>query len=912
MATYNNYTVNGGEKLYVYPADEANNLTVLSTGLLVVSGAGGEVNVAVISNGGVASSWNQGALLGATVRSGGSLFAATYGTASNTTVERGARVLGFRYVGANAQTLERLYNHEVQCEFSSAVVSSGWTAYIGDEGRVTAINVEGGAKLYVCGSADDMAVQSLGFICVSGAGGETNNTVISKGGVASSWNGGTLSNTTVEGEGSLFAATYGTASNTTVKNGARVLGFRYVGANDQTLERLYNHEVQCEFSSAVVSSGWSAYVGNEGHVTAITAKKGGKLYVCGSADATVVESLGFMLVSGSGGETNNTLISKGGVASSWNGGTLSNTTVEGEGSLFAATYGTASNTTVKNGARVLGFRYVGANDQTLERLYDHEVQCEFSSAVVSSGWSAYVGNEGHITAITVKGGGKLYVSGLADATVVESLGFMLVSGTTGKANGTLISKGAVASSWNNGILINTTVQGSGVLNIGTYGSAADTTILSGGTLNIDNKHFGSMQIAAGAVVTAAKNSLIVFDLETRDVTNTALINDLSLIQGTPSYSITVDNTQADGTYKLAAGAAGFDKTISITNLSGGSGNVNVGESITVGDLTCALNLNSGLLSLTVSGGSPTPPPPPPPGTTVAGDLNGDGRADIIMTITQAGHGAEGSTGAWLIQSDQTAAWGNLSQRNAGWEIFGTGICDSGKPTCDVYVKSSDNVVGAWVTDDDGTVAGWATVGQFDASTQVLGLGDFNGDGQTDLLLRNDNGAVGCYFTSGDKLGWNYFQSLGDEWTVTTVGDFNGDGRDDVVLKHDAGFAGTWLTQADYTMEWANLDTLQNGFEIVGAGDFNGDGTSDVLLQNGGYFGAWVVKDGSVSSWMGLGDIGDVTVEQVGDFNGDGKDDLRIRTAAGDLGAQLVNGADSLTWKYYGSVGQEWSTSLAAI
>ena len=46
---------------------------------------------------------------------------------------------------------------------------------------------------------------------------------------------------------------------------------------------------------------------------------------------------------------------------------------------------------------------------------------------------------------------------------------------------------------------------------------------------------------------------------------------------------------------------------------------------------------------------------------------------------------------------------------------------------------------------------------------------------------------------------------------------------------------------------------------------------------------------------------------VGDFNGDGTDDLRLRTAAGDLGAQLVLGADTLDWKYYGSVGAEWST-----
>ncbi len=134
----------------------------------------------------------------------------------------------------------------------------------------------------------------------------------------------------------------------------------------------------------------------------------------------------------------------------------------------------------------------------------------------------------------------------------------------------------------------------------------------------------------------------------------------------------------------------------------------------------------------------------------------------------------------------------------------------------------------------------------------------------------------------------------------------------MVLKHDAGFAGSWLTQSDCTMAWANLDTLPTGFAIVGAGDFNGDGTDDVLLKKGTYYGAWTVQNGNAAGWFGLGDLGSVTVEQSADFDADGKDDLRIRTAAGDLGTQLVKGADNLQWRYYGSVGAEWSTALAAI
>ena len=307
-----------------------------------------------------------------------------------------------------------------------------------------------------------------------------------------------------------------------------------------------------------------------------------------------------------------------------------------------------------------------------------------------------------------------------------------------------------------------------------------------------------------------------------------------------------------------------------------------------------------------------------------GDLNGDFRADIVMSIAQEGHASFGTAGAWLIQGDQTAEMSSLNQMEAGWEIFGTGVATFlGIPfggrfvlTEEVYLRSSDNEIGAWMTDNEGQ-KWWKSIARFDGTTNILGLGDFDGNGQTDLLLRNDNGAVGCYLTGGglgnaSPTGWNYFQSLGDEWTIAAVGDLNGDGISDLVLKHDTGLAGCWLTQRDSTVTWMEFDILPDEFRIVGCGDFDGDGTDDLLLKSGNYYGAWLIDKGHISGWMGLGDLGDVTVEQIADFDGDGKDDLRIRTAGGDLGVQLVKGADTLEWRYYGSVGEEWSTSLASL
>ncbi len=284
--------------------------------------------------------------------------------------------------------------------------------------------------------------------------------------------------------------------------------------------------------------------------------------------------------------------------------------------------------------------------------------------------------------------------------------------------------------------------------------------------------------------------------------------------------------------------------------------------------------------------------------SVSFDIDGNGISDVIMT-----HDA-GYTGAWLIQDTKTASWGNLSNLDGSWQIFGT------EDSCIYLYDKVNNNVGAWLIGQGGNVSGWKTIGNFDSTTEVLGLGDFDGNGTADLLLRNINGAVGTHLTSGK--GWNYFQSLGNEWSIAGIGDLNGDGIDDIVLQHEVGFSGTWLVKENGTVSWADLDTLDTGFRIAGTGDFNGDGVDDVLLQKGNYYGAWIVKDGSVSSWMGLGTAEDGNVlEQIGDFNGDGVDDLRVRTAAGDLGALCVMGTDKLEWNYYGSVGSEWNTSLAA-
>jgi len=629
----------------------------------------------------------------------------------------------------------------------------------------------------------------------------------------------------------------------------------------------------------------------------------------GTARITTVNIGGRMTVS-EGGLADDTVVNSGGDMVVSTGGMANVTTVKLGGSLRVASGGIALAVTENGG-------YVSAGGEVTF------VPCTFSGAALVGGSATLHSGTTAVSASVFSALMEVYSGGMDVGTVVDAAGKLTISSgglTTsavvfsdgaldvregGVADAALANSGGIVRISSGGVATSSVVNALGLVQVQGGGKAIGTVLSSGGSMQVlTGGTVCGLRIADTAVVVMDAGTDLLFDLTDRTAGDPALVNDLSLIFGAPFFSITVPTAQTMGVYALAGGAAGFEGVVTIRNTAGASNSLTVGKTVTLGNRAYTLTLNpaTSSLSLSVAEGI----------SVLPDDLNGDGRADIVMTITESGHGAEGATGAWLIQSDQTPVWGDLSQRNAGWEIFGMGVTDAGKATDDVYVKSSDNVIGAWVTDDTGHVTGWETVGQFDADTQILGLGDFNGDGQTDLLLRNVNGAVGCYFTGGETTGWNYFQSLGDEWHLDAIGDLNGDGRSDVVLSHDAGFAGSWLTQGDGTVVWADLDTLGEGYSIVGCGDFNGDGVDDVLLQKGSYFGAWLVEGGSAKSWFGLGDLGDVTVEQISDFDGDGKDDLRIRTSAGDLGSQLVKGADTLEWHYYGSVGSEWSTTLASL
>ncbi len=285
----------------------------------------------------------------------------------------------------------------------------------------------------------------------------------------------------------------------------------------------------------------------------------------------------------------------------------------------------------------------------------------------------------------------------------------------------------------------------------------------------------------------------------------------------------------------------------------------------------------------------------------AGDFNGDGRDDVLLQ-----HG-NGTITDWLGQANG-GFFSNHAAANhvlpAAWHVVG--VADfNGDGRDDILLRNDSGSVTNWLGQPNGSFSGNQSVGSYPLplAWHVAGMGDFNGDGRDDVLLRHDSGTITEWLGQADGgFHSNHTTAtydLASQWHVEGTGDFNGDGREDVLLRHDNGAVTNWLGQANGGF-LSNHGTanyaLPTAWNVLGIGDFNGDGRDDVLLRH---------QDGAITNWLGQSEGAFFSnhvsaayslpsgwdVASIGDFNGDGRDDVLLRHDNGTVTNWLgqVNG-----------------------
>jgi hypothetical protein len=193
--------------------------------------------------------------------------------------------------------------------------------------------------------------------------------------------------------------------------------------------------------------------------------------------------------------------------------------------------------------------------------------------------------------------------------------------------------------------------------------------------------------------------------------------------------------------------------------------------------------------------------------------------------------------------------------------------------------------------------------------QIIAWADFDGDGKSDILWRRIDGIVGIWLMDGGtRVGDVRPGGLGHDWTIVGTGDFNGDGNSDILWRHDDGSVRIWLLDGGTRLGDPDPGGVGHDWTIVGTGDFNGDGKSDIL---------WRHDDGSVRIWLldggtrlgdrdpgGLGH--DWTIVGTGDFNGDGKSDILWRHDNGTVVIWFLNGGTRLGDVSPGAESHHWA------
>jgi hypothetical protein len=274
--------------------------------------------------------------------------------------------------------------------------------------------------------------------------------------------------------------------------------------------------------------------------------------------------------------------------------------------------------------------------------------------------------------------------------------------------------------------------------------------------------------------------------------------------------------------------------------------------------------------------------PSDPRGIATGDLNGDGRLDMLTT------NEEGASVTAFLGNDSGGFQAGLTSQVQGgpWAaVIGEFTRDA---VADVAISLPANAsIAVLPGNGDGTF-GSASIYPTDLGAMGLATTDLNNDGYADLVIANydsNNITVLLGNSNGglDQPAGGY--AVGAHPKGVALDDLNGDSAIDIVVSNESSNTISVLTGAgDGTFVSAESFAAGAAPTSVAIGDLNADGRLDLAVAN--------PADGKVSILSGNGNgsftaplsflAGSAPISvRIGDFNGDGRPDVATANHTGN-------------------------------
>lgn len=211
----------------------------------------------------------------------------------------------------------------------------------------------------------------------------------------------------------------------------------------------------------------------------------------------------------------------------------------------------------------------------------------------------------------------------------------------------------------------------------------------------------------------------------------------------------------------------------------------------------------------------------------AGKFFGAGKPDDLVW-------ANGS-GIWMwVPSGSGFGYQRVADMPAGWAIIGAGDVD-GDGNADLIFRNTSSTAG------NGGIAYWRMHGStvvyrspllpMSPSNHEAAIGDFNGDGRVDILWTNGSNLV-IWLSTGSGFTQQSVGSYPAHWQLLGCGDVNGDGKCDLIWYNpEIGRLAYWLTNGATVTYKSSTFVSPSGYTPVTLGDFNGDGKIDIVWAN---------------------------------------------------------------------------------